>query len=68
MEYDKLDLIDAKAERLLQKFNSDKDIIMFTNALYILIVLFVITDYSWVLCAALPNPQSTWPYIQHHSI
>ncbi|MGA0233354.1 MAG: hypothetical protein ACO3MB_10835, partial [Saprospiraceae bacterium] len=43
MEYDKLDLIDAKAERLLQKFNSDKDIIMFTNALYILIVLFVIT-------------------------
>lgn len=43
MEYDKLDLIDAKAERLLQKFNSDKDIIMFNNALYILIVLFVIT-------------------------
>jgi len=42
MEYDKLDLIDAKAEKLLGKFNSDEDIIMFTNALYILIVLFVI--------------------------
>lgn len=43
MEYDKLDLIDAKAEKLLEEYSSDESLGTYTNALYFIIVLFVIS-------------------------
>ena len=42
MEYDKVELIEAKAEKLLEKFLSDSDVAVYTNALYFLISIFLI--------------------------
>ncbi len=42
MEYDKIELIENKAEKLLDKFLSDSDVAVYTNALYFLISIFLI--------------------------
>ncbi len=42
MEYDKIDLIDAKAEKLLQQYKLDPDIGLYTNAFWLLVVIFFI--------------------------
>jgi len=42
MEYDKIELIELKADRLLEKFLSDSDVAVYTNALYFLVSIFLI--------------------------
>lgn len=41
MEYDKLDLIDIKADKLIQSFKTDEDMPVFINALIFIIVIFI---------------------------
>ena len=42
MEYDKIDLIEAKAAKLLDDFRSDSDHAVYTNSLYFIIALFIV--------------------------
>jgi len=42
MEYDKLDLVEAKAEKLLDDYRSDSDIAVYTNAMFFIVGILLI--------------------------
>ena len=42
MEYDRLDLVEAKAEKLLDDYRSDSDIAVYTNAMFFLVGILII--------------------------
>lgn len=42
MEYDKLELIELKAEKLLERYLADSDVAVYTNALYFMVSIFLI--------------------------